>query len=399
MAVFPTQPSRKSYDVVIVGGAMIGSAIAWFLKDMGFKGHVLVAERDPGYELTSTAASNSCMRQQFSNELNIRISQFAASYTKEFHHRISGAPQVPIHAFGYLYLATTETAEARLRQAHALQARLGAGTHILTRDALAQAFPFYALDDVRIATHNPVDEGYFDGGAMFDWWRRDAIRGGVEFVQAEVKRLDLDRSRVTGVTLATGDTIACGTLVNAAGPRAASVAAMAGIDLPVEPRKRYTYVFEAADPLPCDLPLTVDPSGVHVRTDGKYYMAGFPPPDGDPAVPADDFGFDHSLWETFAWPAIATRIPAFERIRVLNSWVGHYAYNTLDQNAVLGPHDRIGNFVFANGFSGHGFQQAPAVGRGIAEWIIHGGWQSLDLSPLGFERIRAGRPYREQAVI
>ena len=203
---------------------------------------------------------------------------------------------------------------------------------------------------------------------------------------------------MTGVTLASGQTIGAGTIVNASGPRANVTAQMAGLHVPVEPRRRYTFIFDAAEPLPIDLPLTIDPSGVHMRTDGPYYMAGCPP-DDDPAVAFDDFAMDHAIWEDKVWPAIAKRVPAFERAKLINSWVGHYAYNTLDQNAVLGPHPEVTNFIFANGFSGHGLQQSPAMGRGVSEQIIYGGYRSLDLSPLGYDRIAANRPFVERAVI
>jgi glycine/D-amino acid oxidase-like deaminating enzyme len=173
---------------------------------------------------------------------------------------------------------------------------------------------------------------------------------------------------------------------------------MIGVEIPVEPRKRYTFIFEAEKPLDRDLPLTIDPSGVHMRSDGRYYLAGCPP-DHDPAVAFDDFVEDHSIWQEKVWPIIANRIPQFEAIRMTNSWVGHYAYNTLDQNAIIGPHDEVKNFIFANGFSGHGLQQSPALGRGVAEWISYGEFRSLDLSPFGFERIREGRMFLESAVI
>jgi glycine/D-amino acid oxidase-like deaminating enzyme len=173
---------------------------------------------------------------------------------------------------------------------------------------------------------------------------------------------------------------------------------MAGRPLPVEPRKRYTWVFEAAQPLDRALPLTIDPTGVHVRSDGGYYMAGATP-DHDPAVEPDDFIADHSLWENKVWPVLAHRIPAFEAIRVVNEWVGHYAFNTLDQNAVVGPDDEVENFLYVNGCSGHGLQQSPAMGRGIAEWITTGAWQTLDLSPLGIDRIRRGIRRDEAAII
>jgi glycine/D-amino acid oxidase-like deaminating enzyme len=173
---------------------------------------------------------------------------------------------------------------------------------------------------------------------------------------------------------------------------------MAGLDLPVEPRKRYTFMIDAHERLDRDLPLTIDPSGVHVRTDGPYYMAGCTP-DIDPAVEYDDFAMDRSIFEDKVWPALAHRIPAFERIKVTSQWAGHYAYNTLDGNAIVGAHPVVANFVVANGFSGHGLQQSPAIGRGVSELITYGGYRTLDLSPLGYERIVRGEPFLETALI
>ncbi|MEL7215427.1 MAG: FAD-binding oxidoreductase, partial [Pseudomonadota bacterium] len=166
-----------------------------------------------------------------------------------------------------------------------------------------------------------------------------------------------------------------------------------------EPRKRFTWIFYAETPLERTLPLTIDPSGVHVRQDGPTtYLAGGHA-EHDPAVDPTDFTMDHTLWQEHVWPILATRIPAFEAIRVTSEWAGHYAYNTLDQNAVIGPHPEVENFLFLNGFSGHGLQQSPAMGRGIAEWITHGGYRSLDLTPFGYARIAAGQPLPELAVI
>ena len=173
---------------------------------------------------------------------------------------------------------------------------------------------------------------------------------------------------------------------------------MAGIEIPVEPRKRYTFIFDAENPLDRDLPLTIDPSGVHMRTDGTYYLAGCPP-DDDPAVDYDDFEQDFSIWEEKAWPVIASRIPQFEAIKLINSWAGHYAFNTFDQNAILGPHTEVENFIFVNGFSGHGFQQSPAMGRGTSELIAYGEYRSLDLTPFDYARIAENRPFVEKAVI
>ncbi|PYE83853.1 NAD(P)/FAD-dependent oxidoreductase [Pseudoroseicyclus aestuarii] len=393
--------AHSSYDVVIIGGAMTGSAVAWWLaRDPDFQSRILVVERDPSFEFASTSHTNSCIRQQFGSEINTRISLFGAAFIRSFRDwaQDEDAPEIALEGFGYMYLARTAQAEAQLRAAQAMQAACGAGTRLLTPDEIAARFSFYALDDVRLASHNPGDEGYFDGGTLNSEFRRLGRRLGVERIAGEVAGIEQADGRVTHVVLADGTRIAAGWVVNAAGPRAAQIAAMAGVPIPVVPRRRFTFVFEAAEPLPTPLPLTVDFSGVHVRSDGALYMAGCPPLQDDDAA-FDDFRMDHDLWEEVVWPAVATRIPAFERVKLRQSWCGHYAMNTLDRNAILGPALGLPNFLQANGFSGHGLQQAPAVGRGIAEWILHGGWRSLDLTPLGAWRISANAPLPEVAVI
>ncbi len=399
-----TVSKHKTYDVVIVGGAIYGSALAWWLTQMpGFDGRILVVERDPTYEFASTSHTNSCIRQQFSNATNIQVSQFGAKFIKDFRTFMGGDPEVPhltLQSFGYLYLADTPEFAATLREAQQIQASLGAGTKHMSRDEIAAAYPFYQLDDIIAANHNLVDEGYFDGGTMFDWFKRMARRNGVEYIHDDVVAMTLNmaKSAVETVTLKSGAVVGCGIVANCSGPRAAATARMAGIDLPVVPRKRYTFIFDAATPLESVLPLTIDPSGVHFRSEGKYYMAGCPP-DVDPDAAYDDFAFDHSIWQEKIWPIVATRVPAFEQVKVINEWVGHYAYNTLDQNAILGMHTKVANFAFLNGFSGHGLQQSPAIGRGMAELITYGEYRSLDLSPFNYARIEKGETFLEKAVI
>ncbi|WP_299689689.1 FAD-binding oxidoreductase [uncultured Tateyamaria sp.] len=396
-------PQHAQYDVIIIGGAIMGSSAAWFLTNSDdFQGRVLVVERDMSYAACSTAHTNSCMRQQFSTELNVRISQFAADFVKTIRERMGGDARVPdlsIRSFGYMYLADTDAFAAVLRENIKVQHAAGAATQLMTPEEIKARYPFYTVDDIVLGSINTVDEGYWDGSTVFEWWRRQARERGVEYIQNEVVAITRSGARVESVTLASGEVVGCGQVVNASGPRAARTAAMAGIDVPVEPRKRYSWVFAAERPLDQDLPLTIDPSGVHVRENGGgTYQAG-----GhsgvDPAVEYDDFAMDHALWQDHIWPVLATRIPQFETIKVTAEWAGHYAMNTLDHNAILGPHPEVENFVFLNGFSGHGLQQSPAMGRGTAEWLTYGAYRSLDLTPFHFDRVLAQKPIIERAVI
>ena len=383
----------------------MGSSVAWFLTENDdFKGSVLVVERDATYEACSTAHTNSCMRQQFSTDLNVRISQFAADFVKNIRSYMGGDDRVPelsIRSFGYMYMADTDAFADVLRDNIKVQHAAGAATQLMSSDEIKAAYPFYNVDDIVLGSINTVDEGYWDGAAVFDWWRRQARERGVEFVENEVVAMTRNAagSRVESVTLASGEVISCGQVVNATGPRAARTAQMAGIDVPVEPRKRYSWIFSAEKPLDRDLPLTIDPSGVHVRENGggTYQCGGHS--DVDPAVAYDDFVMDHAMWENHVWPILATRIPQFEAIKVTNEWAGHYAMNTLDHNAITGPHPEVESFIFLNGFSGHGLQQSPAMGRGTAEWLTYGEYRTLDLSPYHYDRILADRPIIEKAVI
>ena len=398
-------PSHRAYDVVIVGGAMMGSSVAWFLAtNPDFTGSVLVVERDPSYRNAATSHTNSCIRLQFSATLNVQISQFGADFIQNLRKYMGGderAPELRIQNYGYMYLADTQAFANVLRDNQTIQLAAGAATRLMTREEIARAYPFYNVDDIVLGSLNRLNEGYWDCAAVFDAWRRQARERGAEYIANDVVAMTKNAAgdRVESVTLRSGEVIACGHVVNATGTRGALTARMAGIGIPVEPRKRYTYVFAAEKPLGCELPLTIDPSGVHLRQDGKTtYMAGGHS-SVDPAVDFDDFEMDHALWQDHIWPVIAMRIPQFEAIKVIREWAGHYDYNVFDHNAIVGPHDEVGNFLFLNGFSGHGLQQSPAMGRATAEWLTYGAYRSLDLSPLHFDRIARNTPFVEKAII
>ena len=228
-----------------------------------------------------------------------------------------------------------------------------------------------------------------------------ARRNGVEYLMDQVVDMEVDKAgeRIANVKLSSGRILSCGWVVNCAGPGARWIAEMAGLELPVEPRIRSVFAFDCREPLEgMVLPLTIDPCGLHVRTDPPHYLSGIPPTP-DVEVDRKDFQVRRNEWEEMIWPLLAHRIPAFQRIRLTHSWAGHYAYNTLDQNAVVGPAIPISNFLFANGFSGHGLQQSPGVGRAVSELIVYGAYQTLDLVELGYERILNRTPFVERSII
>jgi sarcosine oxidase len=394
-----TQPERA--DVVIVGGAIIGSSVATFLAMRpDFDGRIVVVERDPTFRTSSTTLSAASIRLQFSTPLNIEISRFGVEVIKHPHRflEVDGeAPDVDFVENGYLFLAT-DAGLATLEANHAVQRAHDVPVVLLTPAELRERFAWIAVDDLAGASLGLSHEGWFDAHALLQGFRRRARSLGVVERVGEVVAIERDGDRARGVRLADGSEIEAAWVVNAAGPRAADVAAMAGVDLPVRPRKRLVYHVEA----PVSLgraPLTIDPSGVYVRPEGPAYIAGFSPRDGEADPDTLDLAPNRAPFESLVWPALAHRIPAFDRLRLLDTWAGHYEVNTLDHNAIVGPHPRVANLLFANGFSGHGLQQAPAVGRGLAEWIVTGGWETLDLAPLGFGRVERGEPIRELNVV
>ena len=405
MKKFNKKPSLDKYDVIIMGGAIMGSSTAWFLsQNPDFNGTVLVVEKDQKYEFCSTAHTTSCIRQQFSTKLNVEISQFSANFINNFQEYMGNDPRVPklsINSFGYMYLAADDDFAQNLIDNQKVQLEAGAATELLTPKQIKSRYPFYNIEDIKLGSINLINEGYWDSITAFEWLKNKAYENGVEYVENEIVEITRNRSgdRIISVKLASGETVTGESFVNATGPRAAAISKMAGIEIPVEPRKRYSWIFKAEKPLDQDLPLTIDPSGFHVRENGGgTYQAGGHG-SSDPAVGFDDFEMDFDLWENSVWPVLFNRIPQFESLKLISQWAGHYAMNTVDQNAILGPHNIIQNFFFLNGFSGHGTQQAPAMGRATSEILTYGSYKTIDMSTFHYERLLSGNKIIEKAII
>jgi FAD-dependent oxidoreductase domain-containing protein 1 len=378
------------FDVLVVGGGAMGSSVAYHLKsDANFTGSVAVIERDPTYARASSALSASSIRQQFSTPLNIHLSRFGIGFLRRADELLG--VDLGLKEPGYLFLGS-EAGEAVLRANHAVQKGEGCAVELLEPMALQARFPWMSTDGVALASHGTANEGWFDGPALMQSFRRKARELGVQYIADEVVRLES-----SALMLRSGGRIEARTVVLAAGPWSGEVAATAGIALPVEPRRRSVFVFDVREP-PGPTPLVIDPSGTWFRPEGRFYIGGTTPAEGNDA-PGAPLEVQHQEWDDMVWPTIAARVPAFEAAKVVNSWAGYYEYNTFDQNGIVGRHPEVESLIFATGFSGHGIQQSPAVGRAVAELIVHGSYRTLDLSPFGYERISRGRPIRELNVV
>jgi len=397
-----TRRARPSADIAIIGGGIIGSAIAWWLKGhFRYPGTVTVIEPDPTYADGATSRSLGSIRQQFSTPENILMSRFGLNFVARLADWIDlpadAMPDARLTHGHYLMLATEAGSDA-LQANVAVQQATDAPVALLTPDEVRRRFPWINTADIGCAAFGLRDEGWVDPYALLQTFRRSARAADACYLQDRVIAIDRSGDTVTGLAHGSGDHLPVGAVVNAAGPWAGAVAAMADIDLPVVPRKRTVFHVTTPTP-PADPVLIVDPSGVYVRPEGNGFLTGSSPLPGQPDPDGGNLDPDYDQFEGVCWPALAHRSVAFEALRMTGAWGGFYDYNTFDQNAVLGPHRQVGNFWFANGFSGHGVQQAPAVGRALAEWLLQGRSVSLSLDLFRHDRIAAGKPVVERGII
>ena len=385
------------HDVVIVGGGVTGCAAALFLaREPGFDGTILVVERDPTYEHAPSAKATGGFRQQFSTPENIRIGLFGVHFLKHVDEYLSvdgETPDVGFRENGYLLLATDAMLPVMLEN-NAVQRELGADVHFRDSSELNARFPWLATDGVAGGFLSDSNEGYVDPYSLLQAYRRKARSLGVEFVHDEVLSVGSESARVSGVTLARAGTVACGVVVNAAGAYGApEICASLDVELPIESRKRFTFVFECREPIG-PTPLTITEVGVAFRSEGGGFISNVsPPPERDPVT--KDTEIEYELFDELIWPALASRVPAFEAIKQTGAWCCHYDYNTLDENLIIGRPPAYENFYVAVGFSGHGLQQSPAVGRALSELISFNEYRTIDLARLGYERVLTGEAIRE----
>ncbi|XP_063799772.1 FAD-dependent oxidoreductase domain-containing protein 1 isoform X2 [Pseudophryne corroboree] len=420
-------------DIVVVGGGVIGWSIAYWLKKLYQQRRayrVVVVERDPTLQLQTALWGG--IRQQFSRPENIQMSLFGAHFLRNVNEYLGVVNEEPIdiqfNPSGYLFLSSEKGVETLLEN-YRIQSDQGAKVALLSPDQLIKKFPWINTQDVALACYGLENEGWFDPWTLLCALRSKALSMGVEHCHGEVVGFD---SSINKMVTSDGETVnlktiqkvtvrmqnslesqavECMAVINAAGAWSSKVAELAGIgagspgsveevELPVEPRKRYIYTFHCPNGPGVDCPLLIDSSGAYFRREGfgGNYIGGLSPPEEEEPDPSN-LDVDHDYFQQKVWPLLAHRVPVFESLKVKSAWAGYYDYNTYDQNGVIGIHPSVQNLYFACGFSGHGLQHAPAVGRAVAELLIYGYFKTLDLGDFNFQRFLFKQPLLESNIV
>ena len=389
--------------ILIVGGGVIGSSIAFHLRRDGYPGRVVVIERDPTYARASSFLAMGGIRQQFSSAVNIQLAQYGTRFYADFDRALRVPGHIPRANFrqrGYLFLvdnAMAERFEARVER----QRRLGAHVERLTLEQLRALVPGVRLDDIRFGVFGP-DDGYGEPREILAGFRAASAAAGVEYITAEVVDLTSRSGRVEAVVLDSGERVPGAAVVNAAGPFAARLGRMAGVELPVQPVRQQLFRCALPRRWPYRFPVVMDPIGVHWRHDDPATKS-----EPDRLVvartkldepPGENFDCDLARWETDFRPPLVRRVPGLEPLELIEGWAGLYAM-TPDHNPLLGEHPAAPGFFLANGFSGHGLMIAPAVGKVLSELLRTGRADTIDIRCFAPNRFDHGELMHDEAMI
>ena len=383
-------------DVIIIGGGVIGSSVAYHLLKEGFEGEIKVFEKDPLYEFASTPRSAGGIRQLFTTAINIQISRYSLKKYLTFPEdmAIDGEPaEIDFRQHGYFFLAKDENMQ-QLKAQQELQQKYGVPSELLPPNELKRIIPELTTEDL-VGGLYCAEDGYLDPYSVMQGYAKKAKQLGATYVHEAVNRITHESGKVTGVETEQGVFYQAPIVFNCAGGWAAEISEKSGFPIPVIPLKRQIIQFDIADPLQYQLPLTVDPTGVYFRHEGDSIITG----DSEQVKPRIDFTWKRSFFLEQLWPILGHRIQNFEQAKIISGWAGLYAHNTEDQNAIVGEHPEAKGYFMACGFSGHGMQQAPAVGQCLAELLHHGRYETLDLTPLRFERFKERELLIEGAIV
>ena len=386
-----------SADVAVIGGGIVGSCVAYFLATMAPSLDVVVIEPERDYAHASTLRASGGCRVQFSGAENIAMSRFGIDFIRGFDAHMSTAAH-EAHADwvegGYLFIVPP-SAVASLEANVAIQRAHGCIVELLSPRELAERYPSMRVDDLGVAALTPHD-GWCDPHGLLWGTRRKAVELGVRYVDDRVVEAHCDAVAVRALVLAGGARVKAETIVNAAGAWSGEVAALMGMTLPVVPLKRFEHYFTPGAPME-SLPYVKDTARLAFRSEGAGFSGGLVDSDGARGF---DFDVDHDYFERVVWPAVAHRFPPLEAARCHRTWSGLYEQCELDGNPVIGPWTSgLANLHTVAGFSGHGMMHAPAAGCAIAELIVKGRYETIDLQRLGYARVEANAPYRETGIL
>ncbi|WP_368296749.1 NAD(P)/FAD-dependent oxidoreductase [Cytobacillus firmus] len=370
-------------DIIIIGGGVIGSSIAYNLLNDGFTGKIVVFEKDGLYEFASTPRSAGGFRQLYTTVINMQLSKYSLQIYKDFSKDMSidgEAAEIDFKQRGYLFLATDQMM-SRFEKHLKLQNQNGIHSQLLEGEGLLNIIPELNIDDIAGGLYCS-ESGYLDPYSVMLGYVKYAKKLGAEYIYDEVDSLITETGKVKGIKLADGREYQAPVVVNCAGAWASILGDKAGLPLPVVPLPRQIFQFDIKEPLKNYLPLTMDPTGVYFRHEGEKFISGY----AEEIEPGINFKWRRSAFEENIWPVLANRIKNFEHAKIERGWSGLYDFNTEDHNAILGEYPAMKGYYVAFGFSGHGMQQAPAVGKCLSELIRTGNYETLDLSPLRVER-------------
>jgi glycine/D-amino acid oxidase-like deaminating enzyme len=384
-------------DVAIIGGGAIGAASAYYLKVLDPGLVVTVLERDPAYELASTPRASGGVRRLFSLPENIALSNYSIPFFENFAESMSvegTAADIGFKKNGYLFIVPPRDMDV-LKQNYDSQRDQGCNVIWLTPEEIKHRYPSMFVDDIGAAVLSP-DDGWLDPYAVLMGFRKKALSLGVDFLAQEVTGITRSGRRVSGLKCGSGLTIEAEQYINAAGAWSNIVCEMLGFGVPITPLRRYEHYFECQQPIE-PLPYLKDPDRLAFRPEGQGYSGGVPTLEEPRGF---NFKVDHDYFEQVVWPALAHRFPQFEQTKCKATLPGLYDQNDFDGNVIIGPGaDGLDNFHMLAGFSGHGLMHAPGCGRAIAERIVFGRYESIDLNRLGWQRVVAGTPLREEGII
>ena len=394
------------YDVAIIGGGIMGLSSAFFISKRLPSSSICVLERDTTYSLASTPRSVGSIRQQFSLSENIQLSSYSFGFFRNInrHLRVDEPIDIGLVEGGYCFLATEQGRQVLLEN-NSIQLENGAEVELIESSRLKERFPWINTEGISLASLGVGKEGWFDSWSLLNAFKNKLTSLAVNIINGDVIKIESSGNIISGVEFRSNGVsshITCSHLVAAAGAWSNSMVKLISPDLcvPIRPRKRCVFVFKCKDIPEANYPMLIDCSGVYSRreiTRDTFICGKSPNPDQDPDT--FDIEVDYGIFDREIWHALAHRVPAFEAIKLVSAWAGTYEYNTFDQNGIIGRHDVFNNLCMVGGFSGHGIQQSPGVGRAVSEIVLDGESHSIDLKRMGWERVRDNKPIKERNII